>query len=213
MRHGRTSFLNMTWFWSWKPSVLSKQQKRGGARERELNYDGGGFCSSSSNYYYVRRKRKGERERVGVAPLTLFHQGLGRPVVVVQHAAWEHVIRFVPLVVQWDPFFGIHFLKGSGSTATLSSCNLIMTTHLTSWSSKMSFHRGNKKSSTNSRSNSPLGNNSPSLSHAQSSTRHHHHPNAGVRSQSQATTAPNATNPTTSSTLSLTEKDFVEKGK
>ena len=77
----------------------------------------------------------------------------------------------------------------------------------------MSFHRGNKKSSTNSRSNSPLGNNSPSLSHAQSSTRHHHHPNAGVRSQSQATTAPNATNPTTSSTLSLTEKDFVEKGK
>ena len=72
----------------------------------------------------------------------------------------------------------------------------------------MSFHRGNKQKS-NSRSNSPL-NNSPSLSHAtQSSTRHH--PNAGLRSQSQAVAAPS--NPTTSSTLSLTEKDFEEKGK
>ena len=212
MRRGRTSFLNMTWFWSWKPSVLSKQQKRGEEREKES------WTTTVAAFVVVvattttSGEREKERERVGVAPLTLFHQGLGRPVVVVQHAAWEHVIRFVPLVVQWDPFFGIHFLKGSGSTATLSSCNLIMTTHLTSWSSKMSFHRGNKKSSTNSRSNSPLGNNSPSLSHAQSSTRHHHHhPNAGVRSQSQV--APNATNPTTSSTLSLTEKDFVEKGK
>ena len=74
----------------------------------------------------------------------------------------------------------------------------------------MSFHRGNKKS--NSRSNSPLSNNSPSLSHATQSDSTRHHPNAGLRSQSQAVTAA-PSNPTTSSTLSLTEKDFVEKGK
>ena len=73
----------------------------------------------------------------------------------------------------------------------------------------MSFHRGNKKS--NSRSNSPLSNNSPSLSHATQSDSTRHHPNAGLRSQSQAVAAPS--NPTTSSTLSLTEKDFEEKGK
>lgn len=74
----------------------------------------------------------------------------------------------------------------------------------------MSFHRGNKQKS-NSRSNSPLSNNSPSLSHATQSDSTRHHPNAGLRSQSQAVTAA-PSNPTTSSTLSLTEKDFVEKG-
>ena len=73
-----------------------------------------------------------------------------------------------------------------------------MTTHLTSWSSKMSFQRGKKSGS---RSNSPL-NNSPSLS-TRSQT-------GLLRTQSHATTV-TTTMPNT--TLSLTEKDFAEKGK
>lgn len=72
----------------------------------------------------------------------------------------------------------------------------------------MSFQRGKGQGKSSSRSNSPLSNNSPSLSSRPS----------GLRSQSQAPTTTAAANAvaspaTTNSTLSLTEKDFVDKGK
>ena len=73
----------------------------------------------------------------------------------------------------------------------------------------MSFQRGKGQGKSSSRSNSPLSNNSPSLSSRPS----------GLRSLSQAPTTTAAlanavaSPATTNSTLSLTEKDFVDKGK
>ena len=194
----------------WYPENLVCFPKRGSSarkrkRERELLRTTVVLAAFVLRQEKEKRRERHRQERV-VAPLTLFHQGLVRPaveVVVVQHAAREHVI--VPLVVQWDPFFGIHFLRVCTWTV---HARLIMTTHLTSWSSKMSFQRGKGQGKSSSRSNSPLSNNSPSLSSRPS----------GLRSQSQAPTTTAAANAvaspaTTNSTLSLTEKDFVDKGK
>jgi len=81
-----------------------------------------------------------------------------------------------------------------------------MTTHLTSWSSKMSFQRGGSKNKTgngsgSSRSNSPLQqNHSPSRRSPAKST-------VGLRQQFSPSPRPSS-----ASTKSLTDKDFADKG-
>ena len=88
--------------------------------------------------------------------------------------------------------------------------SLKMTTHLTSWSSKMSFQRSGSKNKTaapsggGSRSNSPLQQNqSPSRRSPAKST-------VGLRQQFSSQASPRPTS--AASTRSLTDKDFADKG-